>query len=778
MTSNRKHSLIDTLTIENNFSDNHQSNSERRWRRSSIAVFPWMNKFKPFIYGAKNDDVPDCYNRVRYIRDSCKVLSDLWKTDKDFLNKSIDNDVSKSFKEFRLSDVARSYRSPCGINGSPSILNQTIDDLIQIHDYIDIKRKEWLDQLKKIIEQARDKQSNIRQTMIEHRDNYEKAQRKLETADSNLKKFQTRSDRLTVSNFDERSRELEDIRTECEQARTLSRDLYATETYRFASEEHQITVDIFSKYLFEQNQFYNEVSKFLSLKMPIIEDRLENDELKPLFGYDLIKHCSKRSDNLIAYPIEICIRLLENSLREEGLFRLAPSHAKQKKLVAELDLQSIDKASTLNELNYDPHVAASTLKQYLRELPDCLLTNVLLSQWNQVPSLTFLKEYLIFNFSSEQARLERISQLINQLPEINYYNLCYLVRFLSRVAEYSSENKMTPSNLAICIGCSILYGKDQSLSSSSHASISNSYTAASTILELMIIHHKLLFTNYSQQEQISKSFKSQPDLIPTEFYPKSRTVSNENLLEAPNLSGYAQPSPGTRRKNKAPPPPPSSIPSQSCLYNQQTIIGDINNDKISSEINSNDQLSNENLTGNQTKINQEEKRTKVLNSINIEESSSQSNQIKLLSKRFTGVTSSSSFSPSDRIHRRTPSGGTQLDRPGAPPPLPPSVVLVSSPIFQSKQRISFPLSKTNYEQEISSNIEEKRIENDLSQDSPTVRTTTTTVINDGVNVGKLILELNNRMAAAKTNNSQTSNNIRASSIRNSTLSSPGETTDF
>lgn len=42
MTSNRKHSLIDTLTIENNFSDNHQSNSEQRWRRSSIAVFPWV----------------------------------------------------------------------------------------------------------------------------------------------------------------------------------------------------------------------------------------------------------------------------------------------------------------------------------------------------------------------------------------------------------------------------------------------------------------------------------------------------------------------------------------------------------------------------------------------------------------------------------------------------------------------------------------------------------------------------------------------------------------
>ncbi len=85
----------------------------------------------------------------------------------------------------------------------------------------------------------------------------------------------------------------------------------------------------------------------------------------------------------------------------------------------------------------------------------------------------------------------------------------YLVRFLALVADYSSENKMTASNLGICIGCSLLYPQDQS---------SNAYTSGSTILELMIIHHKQLFPNSSQQEQSTKSFKSQPDLIPTEFY--------------------------------------------------------------------------------------------------------------------------------------------------------------------------------------------------------------------------------------------------------------------
>ena len=66
---------------------------------------------------------------------------------------------------------------------------------------------------------------------------------------------------------------------------------------------------------------------------------------------------------------------------------MAPSHAKQKKFVSELDLYYFDKAITLNDIGYDPHVAASTLKQYLRELPDCLLTSTLFTQWNEIPSI-------------------------------------------------------------------------------------------------------------------------------------------------------------------------------------------------------------------------------------------------------------------------------------------------------------------------------------------------------------------------------------------------------
>jgi len=138
------------------------------------------------------------------------------------------------------------------------------------------------------------------------------------------------------------------------------------------------------------------------------------------------------------------------------------------------------------------------------------------------------------------------------------------------------------------------------------------------------------------------------------------------------------------------------------------------------------------------------------------------------------VLSSSSFAPNDKVHRRTPSGGNQLDRPGAPPPNPPSVVINSSPVVQSKERHSISTLNSNNDQNLNSPIEDKINSNDnISTDSSNVSTPT----NENVNVGKLISELNNRMAAAKLNTTQT-NNIRASSIRNSTITSPGETTDF
>lgn len=87
---------------------------------------------------------------------------------------------------------------------------------------------------------------------------------------------------------------------------------------------------------------------------------------------------------------------------------------------------------------------------------------------------------------------------------------------------------MTASNLGICIGCSLLFPKDQI----NNSSMSNSYASASIILELMIIHHKQLFpsSNSSIDQQTVKSIKSQPDLIPTEFHSVNFHLQSKSIF--------------------------------------------------------------------------------------------------------------------------------------------------------------------------------------------------------------------------------------------------------
>jgi len=81
--------------------------------------------------------------------------------------------------------------------------------------------------------------------------------------------------------------ELEEVRQDCEQARTLARDIYATETYRIANEEHAITQNFFVEFLYEEQRFYNDIQNYLSNRVPEIQRRLDDNKLAPSFRCDL-----------------------------------------------------------------------------------------------------------------------------------------------------------------------------------------------------------------------------------------------------------------------------------------------------------------------------------------------------------------------------------------------------------------------------------------------------------------------------------------------------------
>ncbi|KAG7219831.1 hypothetical protein INR49_005853 [Caranx melampygus] len=125
-----------------------------------------------------------------------------------------------------------------------------------------------------------------------------------------------------------------------------------------------------------------------------------------------------------------------------GLFRIAPSASKLKKLKASLDCGVLD----VQEYSADPHAIAGALKSYLRELPEPLMTFELYNDWIQAS-----------NIQDQDKRLQALLNACEKLPPANNNNFKYLIKFLSKLTEYQDVNKMTPGNIAIVLGPNLLW---------------------------------------------------------------------------------------------------------------------------------------------------------------------------------------------------------------------------------------------------------------------------------------------------------------------------------
>lgn len=98
----------------------------------------------------------------------------------------------------------------------------------------------------------------------------------------------------------------------------------------------------------------------------------------------------------------------------------------------------------------DVHVVASVLKCYLRSLPEPLLTFKLYQEIMEVSQIM-----------NEQQRKTAILNLLGRLPEANYNNLRYLMKFLSLLSEKNQRNKMSTSNIAIVMSPNLLWAQNE-----------------------------------------------------------------------------------------------------------------------------------------------------------------------------------------------------------------------------------------------------------------------------------------------------------------------------
>lgn len=185
------------------------------------------------------------------------------------------------------------------------------------------------------------------------------------------------------------------------------------------------------------------------------------------------------SDSDIAFVIEYCVCfLLEKGFQEEGLFRVGHTAHKLSRLKSAIDAGIVN-AKNLPDI-HDPHVIAALLKNYLRSLPDPLLTYGLYKEFIAVASL-----------QPEHGLKQEILRVLQKLPQANYDNLRYLMAFFSDLKEQISKTRMTTQNIAIVISPNLLWAENEK--DQGYSEQVSSTAAVNTIVEQLVSDYSYFF---------------------------------------------------------------------------------------------------------------------------------------------------------------------------------------------------------------------------------------------------------------------------------------------
>ncbi|XP_006267347.2 rho GTPase-activating protein 44 isoform X11 [Alligator mississippiensis] len=337
----------------------------------------------------------------------------------------------------------------------------------------------------------------------------------------------------------------------------LLKDQLSADMYNFVAKEIDYA-NYFETLIEVQAEYHRKSLALLQNVLPQIKAQQEAWIEKPSFGKPLEEHLAV-SGREIAFPIEACVTmLLECGMQEEGLFRVAPSASKLKKLKAALDCCVVD----VQEYSADPHAIAGALKSYLRELPEPLMTFELYEEWIQAS-----------NIQDQDKRLQALWNACEKLPKTNYNNIRYLIKFLAKLTEYQDANKMTPSNVAIVLGPNLLWPQAEGNITEMMTTVSLQIVG---IIEPLIQHADWFFpgdiefnvtgnygspmhvnhnANYSsmpspdmdhsdrkQHDQARRPLSVATDNMMLEFYKKDGTLKTKELSP---VSGQQKGSPGS-----------------------------------------------------------------------------------------------------------------------------------------------------------------------------------------------------------------------------------------
>uniref|UniRef100_A0A8C6T1L1 Oligophrenin 1 n=1 Tax=Neogobius melanostomus TaxID=47308 RepID=A0A8C6T1L1_9GOBI len=174
-----------------------------------------------------------------------------------------------------------------------------------------------------------------------------------------------------------------------------------------------------------------------------------------------------------------CINYIETkAITQEGVYRTVGSNIQVQKLLnsffgpinpGDVDLQNID---------WDEKTITSALKCYLRSLSEPIMTHS-------------LHRNLISAAKSDNldSRLSEIHTLVYKLPEKNREMLEMLIKHLVNVCSHSEDNLMTPSNMAVIFGPTLLRAQEETVAAMLDIKFQN------IVVEILIEESKKIFSS-------------------------------------------------------------------------------------------------------------------------------------------------------------------------------------------------------------------------------------------------------------------------------------------
>ncbi|KAK2505947.1 hypothetical protein MC885_001355 [Smutsia gigantea] len=276
-----------------------------------------------------------------------------------------------------------------------------------------------------------------------------------------------------------------------------------------------------------------------------------------LFGQDFSRAARSAPDG-VPFVIRKCIceieqRALHTKVATRGIYRVNGVKTRVEKLC-----QAFEVGEELVELSQaSPHDISNVLKLYLRQLPEPLISFRLyhelvglakdsLKAEAEAKAASRGRPDVAESEAAAVAMAGRLRELLQDLPPENRASLQYLLRHLRRIVGMEQDNKMTPGNLGIVFGPSLLRPRPTEATVSLSSLVD--YPHQARVVETLITHYGLVFEEEPEEA---------PGGQAGTYNQRAEVVVQMPYLEASEVAEEGGPVGGPARPF---PIPPASLP--------------------------------------------------------------------------------------------------------------------------------------------------------------------------------------------------------------------------